>query len=62
MPEQIVEEPKLKEAAITQFVIDDGWIGLALGPRPTVARSPLLRRSSAGREERTEVDTKPIDR
>jgi hypothetical protein len=34
VPEQIVKEPKLAYAAITQFVIDDGWIGVALGPKP----------------------------
>ena len=33
MPEQIVNQPKLKDTAITQFVIEDGWIGLALGPK-----------------------------
>ena len=34
MPRQIVDDPKLKDAAITQFVIDDGWIGISLGPKP----------------------------
>jgi hypothetical protein len=37
VPEQIVKEPKLAEAAITQFVIDDGWIGVCLGPKSPVA-------------------------
>jgi len=42
VPEAIVQQPKLADAAITQFVIDDGWIGLALGPkRPSAtARRP----------------------
>jgi hypothetical protein len=43
VPAQIVNEPKLADAAITQFVIDDGWIGVSLGPkRPavTTARRP----------------------
>ena len=37
VPEQIVKEPKLANAAITQFVIDDGWIGVALGPKRPAA-------------------------
>jgi hypothetical protein len=35
VPDRIVKEPKLSDAAITQFVIDDGWIGVALGPKST---------------------------
>lgn len=37
VPPQIVKEPKLGETAITQFVIDDGWIGVSLGPKPPAA-------------------------
>ena len=37
IPEKIVNQPKLQNAAITQFVIDDGWIGLSLGPKPQTA-------------------------
>jgi hypothetical protein len=37
VPEQIVKEPKLDYTAITQFVIDDGWIGVALGPKQAAA-------------------------
>ncbi len=37
VPDQILTEPKLSEAAITQFVIDDGWIGISLGPKPSNA-------------------------
>ena len=37
VPEQIVKEPKLADTAITQFVIDDGWIGVSLGPKPPAA-------------------------
>ncbi len=43
VPDRIVNEPKLGGASITQFMIDDGWIGVALGPkRPveTTARRP----------------------
>lgn len=42
-PERFLKEQKLKDTAITQFVIEDGWIGLALGPKPAVpmtARRP----------------------
>ena len=41
VPEQIVKEPKLDDAAITQFVIDDGWIGVSLGPKREVSRTAL---------------------
>jgi hypothetical protein len=40
---RLMKEPKLKDAEVTQFVINDGWIGLALGPKPpapVVARRP----------------------
>jgi hypothetical protein len=43
VPEQIIKEPKLSDAAITQFVIDDGWVGISLGPKSsavTTARRP----------------------
>jgi hypothetical protein len=41
IPEKIVNQPKLQNAAITQFIIDDGWIGLAIGPKTTTtARRP----------------------
>ena len=46
VPEQIVKEPKLADAAITQFVIDDGWIGVSLGPKPPAAST--ARRSRWG--------------
>jgi len=42
-PIRFTEDPRLKGLVISQFVIDDGWIGLALGPDrnapvPAVAR------------------------
>jgi len=41
IPQKIINQPKLQDAAITQFVIEDGWIGLSLGPRlTTIARRP----------------------
>lgn len=38
VPEQVLNQPKLKNAAITQFIIDDGWIGVALTQKPTTAQ------------------------
>lgn len=42
VPAKIVNEPKLADAAITQFIIDDGWVGVSLGPKPipSTARRP----------------------
>jgi hypothetical protein len=34
IPERLLNEPRLKDTEITQFDINDGWIGLALGPKP----------------------------
>ena len=44
-PEKFINHPKLADLAFTQFAIDDGWIGLALGPAPRRAavRQGLLR-------------------
>ena len=33
----VVNDRKLEDAEITQFVIDDGWIGIALGPKSSLA-------------------------
>lgn len=33
VPPRLADEPRLADYEVTQFVIDDGWIGLALGPR-----------------------------
>ncbi len=33
VPEQIIKEPKLAYTAITQFEIEDGWIGISLGQK-----------------------------
>lgn len=32
VPEKIVNEPRLQNAEISQFVLDDGWLALALTP------------------------------
>ncbi len=39
VPERIRKEPKLKDASIRQFVIDDGWIGISLGPQRQFLRT-----------------------
>jgi hypothetical protein len=49
-PDRFVKEPKLKDTEITQFVIDDGWIGLALGPKPPAPMTARRPRSTAQRE------------
>ena len=36
-PESFVNNPKFEGLVVTQFVIDDGWIGAAIGPQRTVA-------------------------
>ena len=44
-PEEFENNPKLAGLAFTQFTIDDGWVGVALGPqRAVTARPALLRR------------------
>jgi hypothetical protein len=44
-PEAIVDYPQLQDLSITQFTIDDGWMGVALGPKRTALLRPgLLRR------------------
>ena len=30
---QLAESPHLQDQQVTQFVIHDGWIGVALGPK-----------------------------
>jgi hypothetical protein len=39
VPQRIIHEPKLKDASITQLVIDDGWIGISLGPQREAVRT-----------------------
>ena len=43
-PERLATAPELADLEVTQFTIDDGWIGVAIGPKRTAARQPLLRR------------------
>lgn len=46
VPEQVVKQPKLQDAAITQFVIEDGWIGLSLGPKQPTASTARRQRAA----------------
>lgn len=44
-PENISPDPRMRELMITQFVIEDGWVGIAVGPKqrpvpPEIARLP----------------------
>lgn len=36
-PQRIIESEQLSDVEITQFVIEDGWIGVALGPKRPVS-------------------------
>jgi hypothetical protein len=37
-PERFLSDSKLQDLAVTQFVIDDGWAGLAIGPKQYALR------------------------
>ena len=43
-PERLATDPKLADVSVTQFVIEDGWIGLALGPSQVALGAAALRR------------------
>ncbi len=43
-PDRLATAPELADLEVTQFTIDDGWIGVAIGPKRTAARQTLLRR------------------
>ncbi len=43
-PAEFVDHSKLADLSVTQFVIDDGWIGVALGPQRVAQRPDSLRR------------------
>ncbi len=40
IPDRIVNEPRLQDLVFTQWVIEDGWIGAALGPGRVARKSP----------------------
>ena len=39
VPDRIRNDPKMADLAVTQMDIEDGWIALAFGPKPSVARA-----------------------
>jgi hypothetical protein len=44
-PERLSTDPRMADLAVRQFVISDGWIGVAVGPKrrgvpPELARRP----------------------
>jgi hypothetical protein len=43
MPARLTNHPKLADLEVSQFVVDEGWIGVAFGAKQ-MARRPLLRR------------------
>jgi len=45
VPERIRNHPKLSELAVTQMVIEDGWIAFALGHKARVARAVTEQRA-----------------
>lgn len=38
LPENLRQDPRLKDLAVQQFVIDDGWVSLALSPQRLVSK------------------------
>lgn len=43
-PERMETNPKFADIQFTQLVIDDGWLGVALGPQPKQTARRMLRR------------------
>jgi hypothetical protein len=55
LDESLTSDPRLHDLEITQFIVDDGWIGLAYSPRravSNVARQPQRLRSASKGESR----------
>jgi hypothetical protein len=40
IPSFVADHPQLTDSAVTQCVIEDGWIGLAIGPNRNVVQGP----------------------
>ena len=40
IPERITKHPKLRDLNVTQFVIEEGWVGVALAPRSRFVKRP----------------------
>src|SRR5690606_249995 len=49
---KLASHPKMQQYVVRQFDCEDGWIGLAIGPRLATADAPV-------REERTETARRP---
>jgi hypothetical protein len=47
---QIAEAPQLRDQQVTQFVIHDGWIGVALGPKTPGRQASMTPRPTTKRE------------
>jgi len=45
-PESLIDDERLAGLAVSQLVIDDGWIGLALGPEPLEAQAVVAQRGA----------------
>lgn len=41
LPEQLANDQRLENLAVTQMVIEDGWIGLAVGPQRSSSTLPV---------------------
>jgi hypothetical protein len=43
MPERLATDPKLADLTVTQFAVEDGWLGVSLGPQRTALRAAAKR-------------------
>ena len=48
--EQISKAPQLRDQQVTQFVIHDGWMGIALGPKSPGRQAAMTPRRNLQRE------------
>jgi len=48
--QQIAQAPQLRDQQVTQFVIHDGWIGVALGPKSPGRQAAMTPRRNLQRE------------
>ncbi len=48
--QQIAQAPQLRDQQVTQFVIHDGWIGVALGPKAPGRQAAMTPRAALQRE------------
>ena len=49
VPEGLVEDPRLEGLGVTYLVVEDGWIGVALGPQRPEAQGPTVARRAGER-------------